>query len=45
MVLAPVSISPSDIPYMGSDFYLAHDDVRGDRENRLTGADHTVRSF
>ncbi|MGN1028051.1 MAG: hypothetical protein ACI4P4_16795 [Faecousia sp.] len=24
---------PSDVPYMGSEFYFAHDDVRGDEEN------------
>ena len=42
---------PSDIPYMGSGFYSAHDDVRGDEENlyarteglwRLDGATDTA---
>ena len=31
--LYPVNEFPSDIPYMGSEFYFAHDDVRGDEEN------------
>lgn len=31
--LHPVSLFPSDIPYMGSGFYYAHDDVRGDEED------------
>ena len=31
--LYPVNVFPSDIPYMGSDFYFAHADVRGDEEN------------
>lgn len=30
--LYPVNIFPSDIPYMGSGFYYAHADVRGDEE-------------
>lgn len=29
----PVHEFPSDIPYMGSDFYFAHSDVKGDEEN------------
>ncbi|KMW10421.1 hypothetical protein [Enterocloster citroniae] len=32
MVLSPVSVFPSDIPYMGLGFYFAHADVRGDDE-------------
>ena len=31
--LYPVNEFPSDIPYMGSEFYFAHSDVRGDDEN------------
>ncbi len=31
--LYPVSEFPSDIPYMGSEFYYAHADVQGDEEN------------
>ncbi|MGN0657077.1 MAG: hypothetical protein ACI4KR_09805 [Ruminiclostridium sp.] len=31
--LYPVNEFPSDIPYMGSEFYIAHSDVRGDEEN------------
>lgn len=31
--LYPVNVFPSDIPYMGSEFYFAHSDVRGDDEN------------
>lgn len=31
--LYPVKEFPSDIPYMGSGFYFAHDDVKGDEEN------------
>ena len=31
--LYPVNEFPSDIPYMGSQFYFAHADVRGDEEN------------
>ena len=30
--LYPVNEFPSDIPYMGSEFYFAHADVRGDEE-------------
>ena len=33
--LYPVNEFPSDIPYMGSEFYLAHADARGDEENPL----------
>ena len=36
MVLAPVSVFPPAIPYMRSDFYFAHDDVRGDEENLMS---------
>lgn len=31
--LYAVNAFPSDIPYMGSEFYFAHTDVRGDDEN------------
>ena len=31
--LYPVNEFPSDIPYMGSEFYFAHSDLRGDDEN------------
>lgn len=31
--LSPVNSFPSDIPYMGSDFYFAHADVKGDEED------------
>lgn len=31
--VSPVNEFPSDIPYMGSDFYFAHSDVKGDEEN------------
>lgn len=31
--LYPVKEFPSDISYMGSGFYFAHDDVKGDEEN------------
>ena len=49
--LYPVNEFPSDIPYMGSEFYFAHSDVRGDDENnyactkglwRLDGATDTA---
>ena len=49
--LYPVNEFPSDIPYMGSEFYFAHSDVRGDDENyyactkglwRLDGAADTA---
>ena len=33
--LYPVNGFPSDIPYMGSEFYFAHADVRGDEETQL----------
>ena len=34
--LYAVNEFPSDIPYMGSNFYFAHADVRGDEENLYT---------
>ncbi|MGN0665619.1 MAG: hypothetical protein ACI4KF_03735 [Huintestinicola sp.] len=49
--LYPVHEIPSDVPYMGSDFYAAHSDVQGDEENpyactagmwRLDGATDTA---
>lgn len=49
--LSPVNEFPSDIPYMGSEFYSAHADVQGDEENpyartkglwRLDGATDTA---
>ena len=49
--LYPVNVLPSDIPYMGSDFYFAYADVRGDEESpyartkgllRLDGATDTA---
>lgn len=32
--LYPVNKIPSDTPYMGSDFYFSHDDVKGDDEDK-----------
>ena len=49
--LYPVREFPSDVPYMGSDFYFAHSDVQGDEDNlyarteglwRLYGATDTA---
>lgn len=49
--LYPVSVFPSYVPYIGSEFYFAHTDVRGDEENtyararglwRLDGATDTA---
>lgn len=31
--LAPINVFPSTVPYMGSPFYFAHDDGRGDMED------------
>ena len=38
--MSPANVFPADIPYMGSEFYYAHADVRGDEENpyaRISG--------
>ena len=35
--MSPAQEFPSDIPYMGSGFYFAHDDVQGDEENPYQG--------
>lgn len=35
--MSPAIIFPTDIPYMGSEFYSAHVDVRGDEENPYQG--------
>ena len=38
--LFPINVFPSDIPYMGSPFYFAHDDVRGDDGDLLSNFEY-----
>ncbi len=33
--MSPANVFPADIPYMGSEFYLANSNMRGDEENPL----------